>query len=120
MPEEKKLKNIIKKIGVKKGHHFYVADLLPVGNPTKIGDQIFKEIGPHEIIVHSVGGALGVSNPFANYDDWKKVWRFNVGIAIEINNIFVKPLIKRKWGRVIHVSSISAKDGDAKITLCIL
>ena len=113
---ENKLKNIIKKIGgKKKGHHFYVADLLPVGNPTKIGDQIFKEIGPHEIIVHSVGGALGVSNPFANYDDWKKVWRFNVGIAIEINNIFVKPLIKRKWGRVIHVSSISAKDGDAKI-----
>ena len=82
--KRKKLRNIIKKL-VKKGHHFYVADLLPVGNPTKIGDQIFKEIGPHEIIVHSVGGALGVSNPFANYDDWKKVWRFNVSIAIEIN-----------------------------------
>ena len=113
---EHKLKNIIKKIGgKKKGHHFFSVDLLPVGNATKVSKRILKEIGAHDIIIHCVGGALGVANPFANYDDWQRVWRFNIGIAIEINNIFIKPLIKKKWGRVVHVSSISATDGDAKI-----
>ena len=74
-----------------------------------------KELGTHDIIVHCVGGALGVGNPLADYFDWMKVWRFNVGIAIEINNVFINPLVKKRWGRVIHVSSISAIDGDAKI-----
>ena len=109
-----KLKNIINKIGGKrKGHYFYSIDLLPNGNGTKISKKILKEIGVHEIIVHCVGGGLGVNNPLAKYADWQKVWRFNVGIAIEINNVFVKSLNRKKWGRVIHVSSIAATHGEA-------
>ena len=111
-----KLKSIIKKIGGKrKGHFFYNVDLLPEGSGTSISKKILKDIGNHEIIVHCVGGALGVGDPLAKYSDWLKVWRFNVGIAIEINNVFINPLIKKKWGRIVHVSSISAIDGDAKI-----
>lgn len=113
---ETKLKKIIKKIGGKtKGHHYYPFDLLPEGNGTYISNKILEEIGAHDIIVHCVGGALGIGDPLAEYFDWMKVWRFNVGIAIEINNVLVKPLIKKKWGRIINVSSISAVDGDAKI-----
>jgi len=111
-----KLSRIHKKIGGKKrGHYFFSADLLPEGNANKISRKILNNIGVHDIIVHCVGGALGVGNPFAKHTDWLKVWRFNVGIAIEINNIFVKPLIKKKWGRIVHISSISAIEGDDKI-----
>ena len=111
-----KLKNVVDKIGgKKKGHYFYNIDLLPEGNGTKISKRILNDLGVHDIIVHCVGGALGMGNPLASYTDWLKVWRFNVGIAIEINNVFVKELVKKKWGRVIHVSSISAIVGDSKI-----
>ena len=111
-----KLRRIINSIGGKKrGHYFFSIDLLPEGNGTKISKKILKDIGVHEIIVHCVGGGLGVDNPLAKYTDWLKVWRFNVGIAIEINNVFIGPLVKKKWGRIIHISSLAAKDGDAKI-----
>jgi|TARA_Y100000294_G_scaffold176958_1_gene200860 3-oxoacyl-[acyl-carrier protein] reductase len=109
-----KLKSITKKIGgKKKGHHFFDVNLLPTGSGTEISKKILKKLGAHEIIVHCVGGGLGVDDPFAKYTDWLKVWRFNVGIAIEINNIFVKALMKKKWGRVIHISSILATHGEA-------
>ena len=112
---ELKLKKIIKKIGGKKrGHHFFSVDLLPEDSATKISKEILKNIGIHEIIVHCVGGGLGIGDPFARYADWLKVWRFNVGISIEINNVFVKRLVKNNWGRIVHVSSISAIDGDTK------
>ena len=109
-----KLKHIANELGgSKKGHYFFDIDLMPQGNPTKVSKKILNNIGVHEIIVHCVGGGLGVNNPFAIYSDWLKVWRFNVGIAIEINNIFINSLIKKKWGRIIHVSSIAARDGEA-------
>ena len=85
-----KLKSITKKIGgKKKGHHFFDVNLLPTGNGTEISKKILKKLGVHEIIVHCVGGGLGVDDPFAKYTDWLKIWRFNVGIAIEINNVFI-------------------------------
>ena len=90
-----KLRRIINSIGGKKrGHYFFSIDLLPEGNGTKISKKILKDIGVHEIIVHCVGGGLGIGDPFARYTDWLKVWRFNVGISIEINNVFVKTLVK--------------------------
>ena len=90
-----KLKHITNELGgSKKGHYFFDIDLMPQGNPTKVSKKILNNIGAHEIIVHCVGGGLGVNNPFAIYSDWLKVWRFNVGIAIEINNIFINSLIK--------------------------
>jgi len=111
-----KLQNILNDIGgEKKGHHFFSVDLLPKGNATNISKKILKNIGIHDIIVHCVGGGLGVDNPFAEYKDYLKVWRFNVGIAIEINNVFVKSMIKRKWGRVIHVSSVASTIVDPDV-----
>ena len=41
-------------------------------------------------------------------DDWIKVINFNVGIAIKINNFFIPKMIKRKSGKIVHISSISA------------
>jgi len=113
-----KLQHIINEIGGKnKGHYFFDINLLPNGNATKISKKILKNIGTHEIIVHCVGGGLGVSDPFAKYEDYQKVWRFNVGIAIEINNVFINSLIKKKWGRVIHISSVAAKKNPDKIKI---
>jgi len=33
---------------------------------------------------------------------------FNAGIAINMNNVLIQPMIDKGWGRVIHISSISA------------
>ena len=110
-----KLNKIVKDLGgEKKGHFFFSVDLLPLGNAERISKKILKTIGTHEIIIHCVGGGLGIKNLFSSYSDWQKVFRFNVGIGIEINNVFIKSLIKKKWGRIIHVSSIAAKNADSE------
>ena len=83
-------KNILKYGGEKKGHYYFNCDLNILNNPTIISNKIINKLGPHEIIIHNIGGGLGVGNIFANLEDWKKVWNFNVGISIEMNNILVK------------------------------
>jgi 3-oxoacyl-[acyl-carrier protein] reductase len=61
-----------------------------------------------DIVVNNVGGNLGITDPFCAYEEFTKVMDFNFGIAMEVNNLVIPFMRERKWGRICHVSSISA------------
>lgn len=110
---DKLKKLVIAMGGSKKGHSFLAADLLVPGTPTRIAKKLMADLGCFDIVVHNVGGALGLKNPLAEVEDWMRVWQFNVGIAIEMNRILVPPMKNKHWGRIIHVSSIAAEIGES-------
>jgi 3-oxoacyl-[acyl-carrier protein] reductase len=47
-----------------------------------------------------------------SYQEFMEVMRFNFGIAMDLNNLFIPSMIKREWGRICHVSSISALENQ--------
>lgn len=105
-----KLKEFLREIGGKSGGHSYCAiDLMERGAPELAIKRLTSQNRHFEIVVHNLGGTLNLKDPLSPARDWLKVWCFNVGIAIEINRLIVPPMLKRKWGRVIHISSISAE-----------
>ena len=71
----------------------------------KINNFILKKKIIIEIIVHNLGGSLGHKDPFSDSNIWKKVWDFNLGISIDINNLIIPFMKKSGWGRIIHISS---------------
>jgi len=83
-------------------------DLMAEGGIQKLADAINK-IGNLDIIVHNLGGSAMVFQAFAPVEDWKKVWQFNVGIPHELNRIFIPPMVQRKWGRIVHLSTLSTR-----------
>lgn len=89
-------------------HKYYVCDLMDM-DLTVLANKLLIEKGPFDIIVHNVGGSLVSRNALGTLDEWKYAWKFNAGIAIALNNILIPPMIEKKWGRVIHISSISAQ-----------
>ncbi len=113
---KKRLKVLVDKLNnIKKGNTFFSKNLIPEGNPKKILQLFIKKKGIPDIVVNCIGGGLGISNPLAEYKDWKKVWRFNAGIAIEVNS-FLLPLYNKnkKSGRIIHISSLSSVSNNFK------
>jgi len=98
--------------GYKNNNTFISADLLQPGEPEKVINSLVKKFGGYDIVVHNLGGALGVKDIFASADEWMDVWKFNVGISIEINNILIPIMVRNGWGRVIHMSSISSTIGE--------
>ena len=111
--DEKLLETLVQLIGgTRKGHGFIAADLLEEDVPTKVAQDLLKLYGPFDIVVHNVGGALGYKDPLGKIYDWERVWKFNVGISIEMNRVLIPAMIKKRWGRVIHISSISAEVGE--------
>lgn len=104
--------------GTAKGHYGVSKDLIPEGNPTQVWNEIRENFGEVDILVHNVGGNLGISDPFCPLEDWHKIWRFNLDIAVELNRLAIPLMQKRKWGRVVHVSSISSQENQGAITYC--
>ena len=106
---EQKLKELIDEIGgEKKGHSFFKVDLMVDEKPRKTALPLIDQHKKFDIIVHNIGHHLGIREPLAAVKDWQLIWKLNVGISIEMNEILIPPLIEQKWGRVIHISSISA------------
>ena len=105
-----KLKEVIEEMGgTAKGHLFYEADLMKNGIALTAISSLIAEGGEFDIVVHNIGGTLNFKDPLARAMDWQKVWHFNVGIAIDINSTVIPPMQRNKWGRIIHISSISAE-----------
>ena len=106
--KEDELKNVINQMKGK-GHDYYVADLMSEGKPTMTAIKLLEQNKRYDIVVHNIGGTLDIKDIFSPVEDWAKVWQLNVGIAIEMNRFLVPPMQEQKWGRIIHISSISAE-----------
>jgi 3-oxoacyl-[acyl-carrier protein] reductase len=88
-------------------HSAFALDLMTEQGIAELGEAIPK-LGNLDIIVQNLGGSAGVFQPFASAEDWKKVWQFNVGIGHEINRLFIPSMIERRWGRIVHISTLAA------------
>lgn len=95
--------------GSKKGHVGIVKDLCTEGAPRELYEEIQKQDRRVDIVVYSIGGTLGVRNTFFSIEEWRKVSRTNFEVVVELNHYLVPLMQERKWGRVVHVSSIAAK-----------
>ena len=113
---EGNLKSILKKIGgTKAGHDYLSLDLREKGAPSQAVKELFDRHVDIDIVIHNVGGGLGIKDPMAKIDDWLNVLQFNVGIAIEMNNLILPHMIEKQWGRIIHISSINAVTGGTMV-----
>jgi 3-oxoacyl-[acyl-carrier protein] reductase len=87
-------------------HVVVAVDLMADSGIAALAEKI-GGLGDLDIMVHNLGGSAGVTQTLASNDDWRKVWQFNVGIGHELNRLFVPKMAKRRWGRVVHLSTLS-------------
>lgn len=78
-----------------------------------------------DIVINNVGGNLDLNDPLSGTNEWKKVLQLNLFTSIEINKFCIPKMQKKNWGRICHVSSVSAVEnqgsplyGAAKSALC--
>lgn len=105
--------------GENAGHYGAVYDLTNEGTPKRFVDELSKKLGAPDIVVHNLGGTLEIEDPLCSVEDWRKVWRFNVEVAIELNRLLVPAMREKKWGRIIHISSISGLENHGPIPYCV-
>jgi NAD(P)-dependent dehydrogenase (short-subunit alcohol dehydrogenase family) len=105
--------------GESRGHWGAAMDLSPEGAPVELMKRLEKaDFGPVDIVVHNLGGTLGITDPFCPIADWRRVWRLNAEVGIELNSLLLPGMQKRGWGRVVMVSSISSMENHGPVPYC--
>lgn len=74
-----------------------------------ISGQIPEDI---DVLIHNVGGNLGLTNPLGGSAEFMKVIRHNLAISIDLNSFFIPKMQAKGWGRICHISSISALENQ--------
>lgn len=76
-----------------------------------ISEEIFDRFGSLDILVNC--SAINIEAPAPGMDDdaWQKVIDVNLSGAFRLTRSAVKYMIVKKWGRIIHLSSVAAHSG---------
>lgn len=101
--------------GPNKGHAVLAMDLLSPQAPARALEALAAPGDPFDIVIHNLGGTLGLKDPLSAPEQWAEVWRFNVGVAIELNNLVIPRMEERGWGRIVHVSSTAAESARGSV-----
>jgi NAD(P)-dependent dehydrogenase (short-subunit alcohol dehydrogenase family) len=107
------LEELRQKIAAPQCPHFcYAMDLMAPGGVAKLVEAITQDLGAPDILVHNLGGSYMVTQTFSTAEDWKNVWQYNLGVAHELNRAFIPAMVKKRWGRIVHLSTLSTKTGN--------
>ena len=104
--------------GAAAGHIALPLDIATTDGPAKLIAYAQARGLQPDIVVNNVGGNLGYTDPLGSVDEWQQVMRLNVEVALEINRAFIPQMQTRKWGRICHVSSISALENQGPPAYC--
>lgn len=93
-------------------------DLALDGSVDNLFDYLKSQNISPDIIVNNVGGNLSYTDPLGPVSEWREVMKLNVEVAIEINRRFIPDMRSKKWGRICHISSISALENQGPPSYC--
>lgn len=113
------LEKLLEEIGGRSAGHYAIAkDLTLQNSPTEVVQELVSVFGSVDIIIHNMGGTMDINDPLCPITDWKKLWRFNMEVALELNLLLLPYMRQQEWGRIVHISSISAIENHGPVPYC--
>ncbi len=104
--------------GKKAGHYAIVANLTDDSAPKALAEEIKIFFGDLDIVVNNIGGTLKIMDPYCSISDWRKVFRLNLEVAIELNNFFIPHMKKQDWGRILNISAGASMENSGPVSYC--
>lgn len=85
-------------------------------NQLREGIKKAKEfLGDIDVVLHVVGGGLGLRDTFLRADDLIKLFTLNVVVATEINRMIIPEMMRRGSGNLVHIASMASSEAIASV-----
>ncbi|MDP6683386.1 MAG: SDR family oxidoreductase [Desulfobacterales bacterium] len=110
-----KLKALYDSFSEPGNHLVFNCDLLDSENIKMLTVDATKNWGGVDIILHCIGGSMGVNDTLVDWEAFSKCLKGNIGIASEINRHLVSGMKEQGSGNIIHVGSIVSSEARASV-----
>jgi 3-oxoacyl-[acyl-carrier protein] reductase len=108
------LEKILKEVAVGKSRDRLYTVVFDVADPAACNravEQIEREFAPIDILVNNAGILSKNKTADTTPEEWRKVFAVNLYGAFYLCKACPPGMKRRKWGRIINVSSLAAKSG---------
>jgi len=107
--------NNLKKILNNKKNSYYCGDFSK-SNELNLFIKNLRKLGPFDIIIHCLGGGLGIKEDLISEENFIKLMKVNLISISQINNEVIKmKKVKKKYCTIIHISSVASLESTASI-----
>jgi 3-oxoacyl-[acyl-carrier protein] reductase len=100
------------------GHYGITCNISDENSPQRIAEEIWENIGEIDIVVNNAGGTQGITDPYCSVSDWRRIFRLNFEVPIEINNLFMPYMKKKDWGRIVNITAGAALENSGPVSYC--
>lgn len=103
---------------VSSGHVGVLSDIMVEGEPARMATTVTDRLGPVDIVINNVGDTLGITDPYCPISDWRRVFRLNLEVHVEVNNAFLPHMRRQRWGRIVNITAGAALENSGPVTYC--
>ena len=97
--------------GLERPVEWAVADLADPAQAESLAEEARKRLGHVDILVNNAGTNAPQPIDEVSDENWATMMELNLTSAMRLTRALVPPMKERKWGRVIHVSSVLGLGG---------
>jgi 3-oxoacyl-[acyl-carrier protein] reductase len=107
------IRNIVNETGESLGRKAVPiqADVSVLADVDRLISQTERDLGEIEILVNNAGVAQTKTIAEITLDDWDRILRINLTSAFLVTQRALPNMRKRRWGRIINLSSVAAQTG---------
>lgn len=88
--------------------HAIVADMTRRDDVRRLADEAVRALGKIDILVNNAGSNLPQEIDQIRDEDWDQIVELNLTSCMALTRALVPGMRQRRWGRIIHISSIMA------------
>jgi len=96
-----------------------VTDMTKRKDVDRLAAETLRQFGRVDILVNNAGGNVPQSIEKVIDEDWDRLVELNLTSCMRLTRALVPQMQKRKWGRIIHISSVLGLGGkDRRNVYC--
>jgi NAD(P)-dependent dehydrogenase (short-subunit alcohol dehydrogenase family) len=94
--------------GTDRRGHYIVADMTERAEVARLADEAVRQMGKIDILVNNAGSNTPERIDAITDENWDRILELNLNSVMALTRALVPGMKARKWGRVIHISSMMA------------
>lgn len=94
--------------GLKVRVETFVCDMADREEAKALGDCVLKSLGRVDVLVNNAGSNKPQNLVDITDDSWDRILQLNLSSCMMLARSLAPQMVERKWGRIIHLSSVMA------------